>query len=542
MAWHLESKKVKGHTYYYARKNKWTSEGSRREKEIYLGSANKIVETMTKVPTEIEIQTFSFGKEAAILSIAKELNFQQIINQCVPKEKGYSANELMLLVPIGRSNRKLSKRKTTNWYSKSYLPFYFDMPPKISEDSLYHIMDYLTPPVRESISDRLAERLIELGITPSAMFHDTTNFRTYIENGGELAKRGKSKLGPTRQNLVGLSLTVSDEDVPFLYDTVAGNKSDKKLFPLMVEGLRKRLMRIGIDPKELVLVFDRGNNSTDNINLARGVSGIIAGLSRNQFGDLLDVPMTAFKDSYTNYKGHRISGYRTTHMAFGRDYSCVVIYNPATEKKNLAEYEEAKKKVVKTLKELEKKVSRKRGPGKKMTPVSAVRHAERAIPKDYRTVFKPDIIDSQFCWSIDTVAEKQLQKSFGREVVITDKEDWPTVKIMKMYHQKSLIEADFRLVKDDFVLPFFPSFHRKDDRIEAHVFLCMTGVLFLRYMMWKLRDLDLSVHDLLEALEGIQVSLTKYQNSTSSKWVINKMDLTQAVIFGRLNLQQFLPS
>jgi len=541
MAWHIESKKNKGRTYYYARKNKWTKNGPRRAEEIYLGSADKIVESMTKLPTEIAIKTYDFGKEAAFLSIAEELNFQHTIDQCVSKKNGFSAMELMLLVPLGRSNHKLSKVKTVDWYSKSYLPFYFGLPPKISEDTLYHILDYLTPTVRNNISDILAKRLIDMGISPSAIFYDTTNFRTYIEKGGELTKKGKSKEGPTTRNLIGLALAISDEDIPFLHETFAGNKSDKELFPIMVEKLKLKLKGIGIDTKDLVLVFDRGNNSEDNINMAQDVSGIIAGLNRNQFGDLMNVPLSKFKDSYTNYKGHSIRGFRTTHKAFGKEYDCVVIYNPATEKKKLAEYEEDKKKTVKTLKELEKKAARKTGMGRKMTPVSAVRNAERAIHKDYRTVFKPDIIDSKFCWSIDDNAEKKLKKSFGRQVVITDKDDWDTLKIMKTYNQKNLIEADFKLVKDDFVIPLFPSFHRKDNRIEANVFLCMTGVLFLRYTMWKLRDLNLSTHDLIEVLEGIQISLTKYKNSTKAKWVVNNMDITQSIIFSRLNLQSFLP-
>jgi transposase len=541
MAWHIESKKNKGHTYYYARKNKWTKNGPRRAEEIYLGSADKIVEAMTKLPTEIVIETYDFGKEAAFLSIADELNFQHIIDQCISKKNGFSAMELMLLVPLGRSNHKLSKVKTVDWYSKSYLPFYFDLPQKISEDTLYHILDYLTPTVRNNISDVLAKRLIDLGISPSAIFYDTTNFRTYIEKGEELAKKGKSKEGPTARNLIGLALAISDEDIPFLHETFAGNKSDKELFPIMVEKLKSKLEGIGIDPKDLVLVFDRGNNSEDNINMAQDVSGIIAGLNRNQFGDLMNVPLSEFKDSYTSYKGHSIRGFRTTHKAFGNEYDCVVIYNPATEKKKLAEYEEDKKKIAKTLKELEKKAARKTGRGRKMTPVSAVRNAERVIHKDYRTVFKPDIIDGKFCWSIDDNAEEKLKKSLGRQVVITDKEDWDTVKIMKTYNQKNLIEADFKLVKDDFVIPLFPSFHRKDNRIEANIFLCMTGVLFLRYMMWKFRDLDLSTHDLIEVLEGIQISLTKYKNSTKAKWVVNNMDITQSIIFSRLNLQSFLP-
>lgn len=540
MPWHLESKKIKGNTYYYARKNKWTPKGSRRDVEIYLGSADKIVSAMTKTPSITKIKTYDFGKDAAILSIAQELTFQQIIDKCVPKTKGFSAAELMLLVPLGRSNHKTSKVKTVDWYAKSYLPFFFNLPKNISEDSLYHILDYLTPVAKDDISDKLAKRLLDLGIKPSAIFYDTTNFRTYLEE-SELAKKGRSKEGPTVRNLIGLALAVCDEDIPFLHESYAGNRSDKELFPIMLDKLMSRLTKVGIDTKELVLVFDRGNNSQDNIDLAKKVSGIIAGLSRNQFGDLLDILLNKFKDSYTNYKGHVISGYRTTHDAFGKKYTCVVIYNPATKKKNLAEYEKRKDKIIKLLKELEKKAARKTGRGKKMTPVSAIRHAEKAIPDDYTTVFKPDIIDCRFCWSIDEEAEEKLKKSFGRQVVITDKDDWDTVRIMKTYNQKGLIEADFKLVKDDLVIPLYPSFHRKENRIEANMFLCMTGVMFLRYMMWKLRDLRLSVHDLIEALEGIKISLTKYKGSTSAKWVVNDMDITQAVIFSRLNFQEFLP-
>ena len=136
MPWHLESKKIKGNTYYYARKNKWTPKGSRRDVEIYLGSADKIVSAMTKTPSITKIKTYDFGKDAAILSIAQELTFQQIIDKCVSKTKGFSAAELMLLVPLGRSNHKTSKVKTVDWYAKSYLPFFFNLPKNISEDSL----------------------------------------------------------------------------------------------------------------------------------------------------------------------------------------------------------------------------------------------------------------------------------------------------------------------------------------------------------------------------------------------------------------------
>ncbi len=541
MAWHIEMKRVRGRAYYYGRKNKWTKDGPRRDVEIYLGSADKIIEAMTRVPSELVIKSYRFGKEAALLSIADELSFQYIVNDCVPKKKGFSAEELMLLVPLGRTNNKLSKVKTVDWYSKSYLPFYLDLPRKISKDNLYHILDYLTSDVRDAVSERLAKRLYDLGVSPSALFYDTTNFRTYIEKGGVLPQRGRSKEGPTRQNLIGVALAVSDEDIPFLHETFAGNTPDKELFPILMKKLSSRLVNIGINPKELVLVFDRGNNSEDNIQITNDTTGIIAGLSRNQYSDLMDVPLDRFKDSYTSYKENKISGYRTIHTAFGKAWVCVVMYNPATEKKKQIEYTVEKKKIVKTLKDLEKKTRKKKGRGRKMTSVSAVRHAERVIPKEYRVVFKPDIVDKRFCWSLDEQAEMKLKKSFGRQVVITDKEGWDTVKIMKTYNQKGLIETDFKLVKDDFILPLFPSFHRKDGRIEANIFLCMTGVLFLRYMMWKLRDLKLSVHDLIEALENIQISLTKTKNSNKAKWIVNNLDITQAMIFSKLNLQEFLP-
>ncbi|MEA1894414.1 MAG: hypothetical protein U9N36_04260 [Euryarchaeota archaeon] len=80
-------------------------------------------------------------------------------------------------------------------------------------------MDYLTDVVMEKIQDDIGKKLIELGVKPSTIFFDTTNFFTYIEKGEDLPSKGKSKEHRYDKNLVGLGMVTSDVNVPILSES-----------------------------------------------------------------------------------------------------------------------------------------------------------------------------------------------------------------------------------------------------------------------------------------------------------------------------------
>jgi len=56
----------------------------------------------------------------------------------------------------------------------------------------------------------------------------------------------------------------------------------------------------------------------------------VASAKSEQAEFLMDIPLTEFKNLYTNSKGHEIFGYRTKHIFFGTEFATIVTYNKST--------------------------------------------------------------------------------------------------------------------------------------------------------------------------------------------------------------------
>jgi transposase len=80
-----------------------------------------------------------------------------------------------------------------------------------------------------------------------------------------------------------------------------------------------------------------------------------------------------------------------------------------------------------------------------------------------------------------------------------------------------------------------------DATIPGHVFLCVMGLMLLRYLQWELRELKLSMAELVERLERIKVVLVRTSEG-KPKLVLEQMGREEALIFGRLNLGKYIPS
>ena len=540
MGYYISKKKVRGRTYYYAQRNVWTSKGSRVAEQIYLGNAEMIVNMFKDGKNQVSLKTYRFGRIAALLAAAEDLHLKEIVQNEIVKTKGYRFEELMLLVPTGKFEHRTSKRDIVEWYGTSFMAYYFSLPKTLSTESIYRMMDQFDDTDQERIGDALAKRFMELGIKPSMIVFDTTNFATNIECGDELPQKGKSKEGRDEQNLVGLALAVTKENIPFLWDTYAGNRNDAKVFPDLVHAIVKRLRGLMVNTKDIILVFDRGNNSAENIGLVLGDMHVIGGVKRNQAPALYDIPLDTMEFLYETSKNNKVFGYKIRQILFGREFTCVVTYNEASYRQQLHGFEKQKQKILKQLALIDKSLIRT-GKGRKLTITGAVRKAHDAIPRNLRSLVAIQTDDGKFSWKWNNSKEKKLRNIFGKQVLFTDLHTWSTKDITLAYNRKNIIESDFKLMRNALVFPIPPIGHRKDHRINSHVFLCLLGVVFYRYVLWKIRDLGVSEEEFLNAMDDIQVSLVSDGKKHRAYWVVNQMNVVQASIFTTLNMGRFLP-
>jgi len=552
----LEKKKKKrGRTCWYVSERRMVDGKVQRTWQKYIGTAEKILELKEKSEAlpYTKLKSFQYGKTAALLSIAEELNFVEIVNRHTHKKKivGLTVGEYLLLNIIGRCDEALSENAMEKWFKNSSLSILWRFPHKLTCQNFLNHYQYLGEKnsgkgkIRREIEDELSMVLIEIGIVPQILFLDESNWFTYIEKGENLPQKGKSKQFRSDKNLVSVGLTVSEDNVPLMHETYEGNKHDAKIFSKLLDALTERLSSLKITTENLILVFDKGNNSKVNIDDVLSRMHLVASAKHNQAKDLLKIPLKKYGYLYTNSKGHRIYGYRTRHEFFERDFTTVVVYNEASHKKQKKSYEKKKSKILEKLADMKKRLESKKGKGRSVSSVE--REVNEIIHKDFRGVIghkvgkipKGKKKPSLKYWIKDD-KEKERYEGFGKTIVFTDMSRWHSKKIARTYNKKYLVEDDFKLLNDAFLVPIGPINHTEDFNIRVHIFLCIIGMLFYRYMAWKCKHLHMSLKRLVEELEGIRIAIVKDKKTRNCRLIVEDMSGRQAGLFSYLDLGRFI--
>jgi transposase len=544
---HFHKKEIKGNDYWYLRETKWIDGKSKVIWRKYLGTIEKIKEVFEheEKALSVKVSSFEFGKTAAILRISEELEFCKCVNQNVTKKEieGLSVGEYMLLIILGRTNGPLSKQATAEWFNESFLKYQWKFPHKLNSQNFLNNMDFLTEQTMRKIEENIAAKLIDEGIKPTTIFWDTTNVFTYIESGEELPQKGRSKQKRHDKNLVTFGIAQSDENIPLIHETYPGNVHDAKLFPEIIDKLVDRLRNLKINTTDMTVVFDKGNNSDDNINKALENMHVVGSLKRNQVKALMEVPLSEYDFLYKSSKVNEVYGYRTKKHVFGQEFTVVVSHNSKSQVKKEKKYEETKVKILERLTELKKKAEQENGKGKKITRKGLCTNANKIIYSNLSTIFKYKIPEEgkiSFEYWVDKTAEEEFKNSFGKIAIFTDLHGSSSADIARTYFGKNLVEEDFKFLKDKLLIPVPPIFIRKDDRIRVHVFLCIMGMLFYRYLAKKVKYVGLSIKELQHQLEGIRMAFVKNNETSKISLVVEEMNPIQAKLFSRLELNEFL--
>jgi|GEM_PF-584587 len=549
---HLPVHLVKVGNWYYARRTQRVDGTPKVVFSYSLGTAHQILaRAMNAVPDldSLEFGTFDFGKPAALLAMAEELKFFEIVSRSTdtPMVKSFSTAQFMFMIIAGRAHGPLSKSATGEWFQKTFLNLMWTPRQDLSCQNFLNHMNKLTDATIDQISEGLARRLIELGVRPTTIFWDPTNFSTCMDqwDANGLVQPGKAKDMRYDKNIVGMGLATDETGIPVLHEVAPGNESDVTLFSRIIDRLTKRLAGMHLPIKDMVLVMDRGNNSPENLESILDRMHIIGGLKKNQFPDLLEIPRKEFSFLYRNEKDHVIKGYRTTREVEGRPMTVIATFNKETKKRQERTWAVNRRKIMAGMKELEISYGRKEGKGRRMTLKGLTGAIHDLVKKQYRSVvsFEVDQEARRLTWDIDERKEKAMKRAFGKSVIFTDLSDWSTKRIVKTYHGKYAIEDDFRWLHQKILLSVAPIYHHSysENRIKVHMFLCVIGMIFLRYMARRLKKLGVSPRELWEELERLRVILVQDKKTEKLRFALEQMSIVQAKAFNMLDLGRYLP-
>jgi transposase len=498
----LLKRTIKGHVYYYYVQSQRVN-GRVRTHQTYLGSAEKILQRCQNSETSVvDIQHRAFGEVAALFGLCQRLRLSELINQEV--SSALPVGEYLVLAALNRCVAPASKNKIQEWYRHTVLPDLLPLAPvQVTSQRFWDAMEAVDEAALARLETRLWRRVTETFSFPwEALVFDTTNFFTYIQDAvrGDLPRRGHNKAGKHELNQVGLGLVVSKVyGLPLLHQTYAGNQHDATVFPQVLSVLADRYARLVGATQQLTLLFDKGMNSQENLAALTGQQiHFIGSLVPSQFPDLLRIQARRYQ-AVTLRNGKTLQVFATQKDVFGSSRKVVVSYNAETAAKQEQVLQRHLQEATSAL--LEVHWNRVKQSDKKVADVLS----------HYRVkdVLQVTFTGKEAQVSINRKELRARQNAYGKTLLFTDQQDWSATEIVQAFHDKGIVEEDFRHLNDPQVVSFHPVYHWTDTKIRVHAFTCVVGLLLWRCLQMQATQagLTMSLPVLREELKDVQAVL-----------------------------------
>jgi transposase len=411
-------------------------------------------------PLEI-IRSRPHGAVKAITAAMSRLRLATLLDRKPSRER-----DLVLAMIAARVLEPQSKLATARSWGHSTLGASFGVE-GADENALYAALDWLIER-QDGIEQRLAKRHLDDG---ARVLYDLSS--SYFEGDCcPLAQRGYSRDGKKGTLQVNYGLLTDARGCPVSISVFAGNTSDPQTLLPQIEKLQKDFAL-----ESVILVGDRGMISQKQIATLNETSGVewISALKSGAIRKLVDagcIQMDLFDErnlfefAHADYPGERLIVCRNPQLAERRIHK-----RRALLEATVAELETVKRMVTQgRLKDAEKIGVRV---GRVINKYKMAKHVVLEIDTGH------------FSFRIDedkVAAEAALD---GLYVVRTSlpSEQASSADTVRHYKGLSEVERAFRSLKSD-DLQIRPIHHHSENRVRAHLFLCMLAY----YVKWHLSE------------------------------------------------------
>jgi len=418
-------------------------------------------------------------------------------------------------------------------------------------------MDRLDEPDLRAIETELGRRMVtEFGLDLSGLVLDMTNFATYIDSGNDrapIAARGKAKQKRTDLRLVGLALVVTrDGGIPLVSHAYAGDRPDVTQFVTVITELTTRFRELATTVESLTVVYDAGQNSAANHALIEASQiGFVGSLPPSHHRGLLAIPAADYRAVHEQrYPG--LTCVDTHVSALGVTRRAVLTHSPTLHAAQSRGFDQTLAKARRRLVDLQATLARgktRRQRGAVEAEVAAI-CAPRWVNQVIATTLTGDTpTELRLTWRTNTRARKKLEDTlFGKRILFTNRDDWPTVDVVAAYRSQSEVESGFRQMKDPHVVSFGPMHHWTDSKIRVHVFYCVLALTIAHLMRREAEHagLHLSVRELLATLAGIQETVLLYHDGAKgrprARRMLTDMNPTQQRLADLFNIHRYAPT
>lgn len=561
MATVIEKRRADGRTYYYLVESARVDGRPRIVSQQYLGSAAEIAQKLAGGPvgTPVRSQHKRFGDLAAVWSVLERVGVVEVIDAVVPRraDAAASVGTYLALACANRIVAPCSKLGFADWWATTAGPRWVKVPaPALDHRRFWEAMDRVSEADLRAIETELGRRIVtEYALDLSGLILDMTNFATYIDSTNErapIAQRGKAKQKRVDLRLVGLALVVTrDGGIPIVSHAYAGDRPDVTQFSTVLDELVTRYRLLVEQVESLTVVYDAGQNSTDNHALVEACGiGFVGSLPPSDHPDLLDIPRRRYHVVDTERFGD-LTAFDTTVTALGVTRRAVLTYSPTLHAAQSRGLDQTLAKARTRLGELQARLHR----GNTRRPRAKVEADIAAICKPRwvgqiitATLTGEDPATFRLSFRTNARARAKLESHlFGKRVLFTNR-DWPVADIVAAYRSQSDAEFGFRQLKDPHVVSFSPMHHWTDQKIRVHVFYCVLALAVAHLMRRHAAHagLHLSVRELLEHLAGIGETVLLHHDGGKGRpraqRILTDMNDTQRRLFDLFGLDRYTPT
>jgi hypothetical protein len=416
------------------------------------------------------------GGPHAVGQLWSQLGIGKAIARVAGQGRGRSGVERAIFAMVcQRCLEPASKLEATRWLGRDVVLEGIDA---VSDDELYRAMDFLlacSERVQESVFFSVAHLL---NLEVDVIFFDTTStyFEVDLDEGDDdgeedRGERPLRRLGHSKDHRpdlpqVVIGLAVTREGIPVRVWVWPGNANDQTL----VERVKADLAgwRLG----RAIYVVDSGFSGRDNLRRLRSAGGhYIAGLKLRS-----GMPETEQALSRQGRYRQVRDNLRVKEVRVGDGEAAVryvVCHNPAEAERDRARRQARIERIEAELARL--KTQRERA--KTKAEREAHSRGECAL-RDHPTLSRYLRQAESGRLSLDRTKIAAEERLDGKYLLTTSDPSLSAEDVALGYKQLLEAERSFRDLKGTLLLR--PVFHRKDDRIRAHVLICFLALVIVR--------------------------------------------------------------
>ena len=406
-----------------------------------------------------------------------------------------SQSEAAAISVINRLADPTSEHSLTDWYRRTGLPELMGNRLRgAGDDRFYRISDRLLSR-QEAIEAHLRARQSSLfNLERTVLLYDLTN--THFEGlcpRNPKAKRGanKQKRNDCAQIVVGI--VFDQHGFEMAHKVFEGNRNDGKS---LVEMIAELNAAVAPGKEKPLVVMDAGVATRKNLDLLREHGfGYLVNDSRGQrrryresFGEQEGFQIVHGRDGKAPVRVRVMDDPQPADLHGERAERIVLCKSEPRSEKERAIVSNAERRFLDALGKLAARVENKRlkARSKIEQTIGRIQARHPGAGKFYTVALEDDAQGLRVRWTRDEELLTEAADLWGCYVLRTDERTLNEHELWHLYISLTQAEEGFKALKTD--LGLRPNPHHKEERVDAHVFICVLAYHLLRNILWTLEQ------------------------------------------------------